>query len=131
MRRAFKNISKASDRVVVILDVPELKKVKANCEARVKSLGLSKKCIISAKKIKSRDRQYLEILERLKTQFPTLEIVDLNPLLCDQTECQTSLNDIPLYRDKDNHHLSYYGAVELAKKYSEQRGNPLKITRVC
>ncbi|UUS57069.1 MULTISPECIES: acyltransferase family protein [unclassified Acinetobacter] len=126
MRRAFKNISKASDRVVVILDVPELKKVKANCEARVKSLGLSKKCTISAKEIKSRDRQYLEILERLKTQFPKLEIVDLNPLLCDQTECQTSLNDIPLYRDKDNHHLSYYGALELGREYSEQQENPLK-----
>ena len=128
MRRAFKNISKASDRVVVILDVPELKKVKDNCEARVKSLGLSisKKCTISAKEIKSRDRQYLEILERLKTQFPKLEIVDLNPLLCDQTECQTSLNDIPLYRDKDNHHLSYYGALELGREYSEQQENPLK-----
>ena len=126
MRRAFKNISKASDRVVVILDVPELKKVKANCEARVKSLGLSKKCTISAKEIKSRDRQYLEILERLKTQFPKLEIVDLNTLLCDQISCNTSLNNIPLYRDKDNNHLSYFGAKELGKEYLEIRENPLK-----
>lgn len=126
MIRAFENISKASDRMIVILDVPELNKIKANCEVRVKSLRLTEKCAISVEEIKSRDRKYLEILERLKLKFPKIEIVDLNPLLCDEAKCQTSLNDIPLYRDKDNNHLSYDGAIELGRKYMEQKGNPLK-----
>ncbi len=53
MVRAFDNISKASDRVILILDVPELNKVKANCDVRVKSLDLTRNCVISVDDIKS------------------------------------------------------------------------------
>lgn len=126
MVRALDNISKASDRVILILDVPELNKVKANCDVRVKSLDLTRNCVISVDDIKLRDRQYLEIIDRLKIKFPKLEIVNLNTLLCDQISCNTSLNNIPLYRDKDNNHLSYVGAKELGKEYLEIRENPLK-----
>ncbi|OFE44480.1 acyltransferase family protein [Acinetobacter towneri] len=126
MVRALDNISKASDRVILILDVPELNKVKANCDVRVKSLDLTRNCVISVDDIKLRDRQYLEIIDRLKIKFPKLEIVNLNTLLCDQISCNTSLNNIPLYRDKDNNHLSYFGAKELGKEYLEIRENPLK-----
>ncbi|NWK53165.1 acyltransferase [Acinetobacter sp. SwsAc5] len=126
MVRALDNISKASDRVILILDVPELNKVKANCDVRVKSLDLTRNCVISVDDIKLRDRQYLEVIDRLKIKFPKLEIVNLNTLLCDQISCNTSLNNIPLYRDKDNNHLSYVGAKELGKEYLEIRENPLK-----
>ncbi len=94
----------------LILDVPELNKVKANCDVRVKSLDLTRNCVISVDDIKLRDRQYLEVINRLKIKFPKLEIVNLNTVLCDQISCNTSLNNIPLYRDKDNNHLSYAGA---------------------
>ena len=58
--------------------------------------------------------------------FPKLEIVNPNKVLCDNIRCKTDLNGIPLYRDKDNNHFSYYGSVELGREYLKYFGNPLR-----
>ena len=126
MQRALTNIFKVSDRVIIVLDVPELHNLKANCFARVYSLGLNRKCEIPMTKFRERDKEYLAILEKLKQDFPKLEIVNPNKVLCDNVRCKTDLNGIPLYRDKDNNHFSYYGSVELGREYLKYFGNPLR-----
>jgi len=126
MIRALTQIFKMSDRAILILDVPNITDFQANCAVRVYSLGINQECLIPAQKMRDRDRDYLKIIASLKLKFPKLEVVNPNQVLCDEKVCQSALNDIPLYRDKDNHHLSYLGAAEFGKVYLKEFGNPLK-----
>lgn len=126
MTRALTRIFKMSDRVVLILDVPNIKEFQANCLVRVYSLGLNKECLIPLKRINDRDHDYLKIITKLRQKFPKLEVINPNKILCDEMTCKSALNDIPLYRDKDKDHLSYLGAAEFGKVYLKEFGNPLK-----
>lgn len=126
MVQALTQIFRISDQVILILDVPNIKEHQANCPARVYSLGLSEKCSILSKRIKERDLDYLKIIAKLRHEFPKLKVINPNKILCDEFVCKSALNDIPLYRDKDNDHLSYLGAAEFGKVYLKEFGNPFK-----
>lgn len=126
MIRALTRIFKMSDRVILILDVPSIKGLQANCVVRAYSLGISKECLIPAQKMRDRDRDYLKVISDLKQKFPKLEVVNPNLIICNEMVCQSALNEIPLYRDKDHHHLSDLGAAEFGKVYLKEFGNPFK-----
>lgn len=126
MIRALTQIFKMSDRVILILDVPNITGFQANCAVRAYSLGINQECLIPAQQMRDRDRDYLKIIASLELNFPKLEVVNPNQVLCNEKVCQSTLNDIPLYRDKDNNHLSYLGAAEFGKVYLKEFGNPFK-----
>ena len=126
MIRALTQIFKMSDRVILILDVPNITGFQANCAVRAYSLGINQECLIPAQQMRDRDRDYLKIIASLELNFPKLEVVNPNQVLCNEKVCQSTLNDIPLYRDKDNNHLSYLGAAEFGKDYLKEFGNPFK-----
>lgn len=126
LRQSLQNTFEASERVILILDVPELYDVKANCPARVLTLGLNVTCSVPVEKIKERDEQFLTILQKLQKEFPKLEIVDPKRILCDEINCQIGLKDIPLYRDGDDDHMTFKGSTILGQEYLRLIGNPLK-----
>ncbi|ATO19572.1 O-antigen acetylase [Acinetobacter sp. LoGeW2-3] len=126
-KKGLDNIYQSTDRVILIHDVPELFDLQANCNTRVNMLKLNHACTTDVQSLYSRDKRFLQILDRIKVGYSNLEIVNLNSIICDELVCQSHLNNIPLYRDKDLNHLSFIGASILGKEYLRLKGNPLII----
>lgn len=124
LKQAFTNISQSTAKIFVILDVPELHKVRANCPARVETLGNVHHCSLPINEVKARDDEIIKILRELQKDFPQIRFIDPKKVICEQSNCALSLNNIPLYVDKDKDHLNYLGAKEIGKNYEERFGNP-------
>ncbi|NNH02259.1 acyltransferase family protein [Acinetobacter sp. ANC 5414] len=124
LRRAFNNISQSTDKIFVILDVPELKGIRANCPARVESIGVNQSCTQPIDQIQARDAKTLKILFDLQKEFPQIKFIDPKKVICKEATCSLSLNQTPLYVHKDKDHLNYVGSAEIGSVYLHQFGNP-------
>ncbi|MFA9192158.1 acyltransferase family protein [Flavobacterium sp. FZUC8N2.13] len=64
------------------------------------------------------------IIDVIKQKFPSIMIIDLNQLMCENGKCDIELNNTIVYRNED--HLNTSGAQLLGELYIEKYGNPLK-----
>lgn len=74
--------------------------------------------------IEKRTRPTTYIVYELKRRFPSITIIDLNDVMCDDKKCKIELENTIVYRNFN--HLNTSGAELMSKKYLELKGNPLK-----
>ncbi len=67
------------------------------------------------------------IVNEIKKRFPSVIIIDLNDVMCDEEVCDYMINNQIVYRDF--YHLNISGARLIAKKYLEKKGNPLRFLK--
>jgi SGNH domain (fused to AT3 domains) len=64
------------------------------------------------------------IVYEMKRRFPSILIIDLNDAMCKDGKCDLEIENTIVYRNFS--HLNTSGAVLIAKKYLQLKGNPLK-----
>ncbi len=126
LKRAISNAQQASDQVVLLLDVPELKQVPADCQMRAEILGRNLSCEFSKQSEAKVAAEFNRIVQQLKYDFPKLKLIDPKQVLCRADRCKSSVNGLPIYRNKDDDHLSYQGSQALGQAYLAELGNPLQ-----
>ncbi len=122
LSNAIIEIQKIGAKPVIINDNPILVDININCNLR-KSTNL---CYFPKEKYLTDFQEWKTILTLLKKKHPELTIIDFNDIICDNTKCYSSLNNIPLYRDRQ--HMTYSGSQEIAKEYLKIYKNPFSNT---
>lgn len=125
-RHAIKNASLASEKVIVLLDVPELNSINSNCIVKAEILNLDLDCKFERNDIDIKNYTFRNFINEISKEYSNLNIVDPKIAFCNEKTCYSSLNGIPLYRSKDNNHLNYRGSEELGKVYLQNQINPLQ-----
>lgn len=64
------------------------------------------------------------IIYEIKKRFPSISIIDLNKVMCQNGQCDIELNNTIVYRNND--HLNTSGAQKIGELYLKRFGNPLK-----
>jgi hypothetical protein len=67
------------------------------------------------------------MFEEIARAYPQVRFIDPNLVLCNEQQCATELDGVPLFRDDD--HLNRIGAEWLGKKYLERFGNPFEAAK--
>lgn len=65
------------------------------------------------------------IIYEIKRKFPSIIIINLNDVMCENGDCKIELNNTIIYRNSD--HLNTSGARLLGEAYLKKHNNPLKI----
>jgi hypothetical protein len=119
----------ARKQVVFAVDNPELSFDLNACAkhgALQEFLGGARRCSMPRSDYDSRVATYLEMIGRIKREFPQLLVYDPTDLICDQENCSPWHSGHSLYRDQD--HLSVYGsefiAADLQKWLTRQELQP-------
>ena len=63
------------------------------------------------------------IVYHISREYPQVKIINLNDVMCYDTTCNYEINNSIVYRN--GNHLNTSGAILLAKKYIQEKGNPL------
>ncbi len=67
------------------------------------------------------------IINEIKKRFPSVIIIDLKDVMCNDAKCDYMINEEIVYRDYG--HLNISGTRMIAKKYLEVKGNPLRVLK--
>lgn len=126
LKRAITHAERASDQVVLLLDVPELNHISADCQIRAEILQRDMACTFSKANEAQVAAEFEQILIRLKSDFLDLKLIDPKDVLCKADLCQSSVDGVPIYRHKDDDHLSFQGSQAVGLAYLEKFGNPLQ-----
>ena len=126
LKAAVAQASQASQQVILLVDVPELSQVKANCSLRRALTGLDGACAEPVAKVRADAAEFMQVVSEIQQQFPQLRVVDPTRVICDDIACQVSVDGVPLYRHHDRGHLNYAGAQALGHAYLAQFNNPLR-----
>ncbi|WP_158612407.1 acyltransferase family protein [Erwinia psidii] len=65
------------------------------------------------------------MLEKLKSEYPALQIIDPRKVQCPDGKCISQIDSIPLYRDVG--HLTDYASSRLGQEYLKKYGNPMSM----
>ena len=68
--------------------------------------------------------EWHKILNKIKKEHKSLVVIDFNNIICNESTCFSSLNNVALYRD--NQHLTYVGSEQIGIEYLKQHANPFK-----
>ena len=112
--RLIEHLLLHTKKVNFIIDVPELFLQPADClPSRPFSLKKERslKCVQDRKILEMRYLEYRKIVQRLKINFPQLNIIDSTDFFCDEIICYSQVGDKILYRDE--HHLNRNGSEYL------------------
>jgi Predicted acyltransferases len=124
MRNALAEAQSAASHVVVILPVPVLNGGLHDCPVRSERFHREMECTLPATEFIASTRRLREFIETLQAEFPRVTWVDPSLLICDEEECASEIDGVPLYRDAG--HLNDVGSRHLAGKWIEKFGNPLR-----
>lgn len=101
---------------------------------KMTDLNLHKAKLVKAKKtvyFSQKDFSIVEyerpnnyIIYEIKRKFPSIIIINLNDVMCENGKCDIELNNTIVYRNAD--HLNTSGAKLLGELYLKKYGNPLK-----
>lgn len=109
LSQSVRELLAAGKKVVVFVDVPELPFFPVDC---VKGRP---DCSIPVEEVLERQRDHRESLERLKKEFPSVNIFDPLSLFCSGKTCSYRTADKILYRD--SHHLTLDGSDIYGKRF--------------
>lgn len=70
------------------------------------------------------DRGDHYIVTEIKKRFPTITVIDLNEVMCNDNTCDYEINESIVFRDKK--HLNISGAKFMAQRFIIKGKNPLK-----
>ncbi|WP_105624763.1 acyltransferase family protein [Cronobacter malonaticus] len=66
----------------------------------------------------------LELMKKMKTEFPSLSFIDAKSVQCISGTCVTNIDGVTLYRDAG--HLTDYASYRFGETYLKAFGNPLR-----
>lgn len=69
------------------------------------------------------DSGFNQLFSRLAIDYPTLIIIDPKAVQCNNGQCLTDINGVPVYRDVG--HITDYASMLFGMMYLEKMGNPL------
>ena len=111
MRNTLDRLLAANKKVIVALDNPEIGFDPKSCidrrPVRLKA-SYRKFCAVTRADFESRSREYRDVTFSVLKSYPTVQVFDPVPLLCDQSTCWAMKDGKMLYGD--NNHLSMDGA---------------------
>ena len=64
------------------------------------------------------------IVTEMQRRYPSIIVIDPNPLMCDEKKCQIEIDGSLIYRSND--HINTSGGRKLGEKYLQQFDNPLR-----
>lgn len=85
--------------------------------------GFSQNCNTPIAHLEQQQLKINQLFADIKRDFPQVIFIDPNKVLCNDTECVKTLDNVPLYRDDD--HFNATGSHIVGMKYLQQFGNPL------
>lgn len=111
--------TKAGKEIVYIVDIPEIGFDPKRCVPlrpfRLEFGSSDSSCRIDRKDFEERNREYHEIVNSIRTDFPNIKIWEAWKNLCDEKFCYAMADGKLLYRDSN--HLSMDGSYWLGDKY--------------
>ncbi|MBU3898728.1 MAG: acyltransferase [Gammaproteobacteria bacterium] len=111
----LRRLSDSGRAVSYFLQVPELGVPPRNCFGRPLTLVLNSSCSVAVNEYRERMRAYRAILTKAQAEFPTMTVLDPEPLLCDTDRCQGVVEKKLMYADDD--HLSKEGSRLMATHF--------------
>ncbi|TGL61454.1 acyltransferase family protein [Leptospira sarikeiensis] len=118
-RDTVKRLLLAGKEVVYIVDVPEMDFDPKRCvPLRPFRLGfenLEQSCRVKRADFDERNKEYHEIVNSLKHEFPRMKVWEAWRPICDNEYCYALKDGKLLYRD--SHHVSLEGSYWLGEKY--------------
>src|ERR1017187_9652621 len=99
-------------QVYLVMDIPELPFLPRDCVKRPFFTKLAN-CHLERSVVAQRQKGLRRIVKRLGSDFPTLEVFDPLPLLCDNSWCNPVVEGFSYYQD--SHHLSLRGSELVAR----------------
>jgi peptidoglycan/LPS O-acetylase OafA/YrhL len=124
LSNAILEINKIGAKPMLVNDNPILADIDINCNLR-KSAD---QCYFDKIKYLSDFQEWRSVLAVVKRKHPELTIIDFNDIICNESKCYSSLNNIPLYRD--NQHMTYRGSQEIAIEYLKTQKNPFSSIQI-
>ena len=79
-------------------------------------------CDIPLDLVRQRDTTIDSILSNVTSKHPQLIVMDPKEIVCDETLCVSTLDNIPLFLDRN--HLNDMGSRVLGRRYLEMSGSP-------
>lgn len=107
-----------SDNVKIIVFLPHLiiqKDVKSCLGRPLKEV--SNECNVSLTKLDELRNNFDKVKSSLTREFPSILFFDPNGIFCDENECSSIKNELPLYRD-EYRHLSPYASQLVGDEFS-------------
>ena len=108
---------------VIVKEVPVFKETKHLCEFNNKRFRRDEVCTTPYDSVYLYQQAVNTIIDELQNKHPELVIVDPKAVMCDEIACQSTIKNIPLYRD--NNHLNDVGAQFVGELYLDTIGNPI------
>ncbi|MGY6625183.1 acyltransferase family protein [Acinetobacter johnsonii] len=130
--KALEIAHRSSDQVILLNDVPRLDwdGIPSDCNVRNEILNRHAPCTVLKASYETHLKSFNQIVAEVKLKYPRLKIIDPTKVICDQQVCKIMVNNVPLYRLKDNNHINDQGSRQLGIEYLKQFSNPLKDVTV-
>ncbi|MEI1279672.1 acyltransferase family protein [Leptospira venezuelensis] len=122
-RQAFydtmRRLTQAGKEIIYIVDFPELDFDPKSCVElrpfRLSAKNLEESCRVRRVDFDNRNKEYHEIVNSVRKDFPNVKIWEAWKEFCDEKFCYALKDEKLLYWD--SHHLSLEGSYWLGKKY--------------
>jgi hypothetical protein len=121
-------LTQAGKHVVLMNDVPMIPQNLINC-AFNNDLYFSvhrQACQFDARIAREQHAPIAQMLKRLKTRFPSIDIMHTYDVPCDAKLCKLDFDGLPAYRYDDYHHLSVAGSTLLYSHYLQRHPGELE-----
>lgn len=118
LRGLFELLTKRDKQVIFLIDNPELGFSPVSCaDVRPFSIGVINSCHIEKKEFLKRNKEYRSLVFKVLADYPSVQYLDTQSLLCSEQIC-------PAYRDgeflyQDDNHLSLSGSSIVAEEVSK------------
>ena len=124
LEATIKKIIAHQSNPVIFIDNPDSKVDKSKCPVFSRLGWNNKDCLIPLAEVKKTHQPYDQAIIAAQEKYPELVIINPKKLLCDDLFCQTEMNNIAIYKDKN--HLNKDISMLLAMHWMEKYGNPLQ-----
>jgi peptidoglycan/LPS O-acetylase OafA/YrhL len=120
-------LTAAGKNVVLMDDVPMIPMNLINCDFNNDLLIPVRRyvCEFDASIARKQHAPVAAMLDRLKANSPSVDIMHTYDVPCSATECSLNFDGLPIYRFDDYHHLSAAGSLLLFPKYMARHPDEL------
>ena len=122
MHNTLSKLTRSDQKIIFIVDIPELNFNPLECVS-LRGFTFSEEklrypCSLDRKSYEARTIDYLNLIKEAEFAFPNVKFIHTYNYLCDDTQCDITVNDKLLYSTRD--HLTTYGSCYLMNKIKEE-----------
>jgi peptidoglycan/LPS O-acetylase OafA/YrhL len=96
-----------------------------SCTLNNQRFQLYEKCNMDIVEYRKIFEEWTSSLDILKKKFPQIVVIDPALVMCDELNCFSELEGVPLYRDGG--HLNHIGSKLIGEIYIKRLGNPFRV----